>query len=201
MNNMKKWLILGVIGLLASMQVYAQEEYTEGFLDENGDTVYTSDIVQVLVIDKKHFASNKEKSDFNKLKRNVQIVWPYVKMAEEVYAEMQTDMAELDRRRQKKKYRKGRSKDLQEEFTDELKDLTTTQGKILVQLINRQTGNNCYELIKELKSPIAAFTWNLVAKRWDYDLKEPYNREAPENENLEYIIMLLEHEEITAVNK
>lgn len=197
---MKKWLFIVMVGVLSSLQVSAQEEFMEAFIDDNGDTVYTSDIVQVLVMDKT-FATNKEKSDFNKLKRNVQIVWPYVKLAEELYVDIQGDMAEMDRRRQKKKYRKGRSKELQDEFTEELKDLTTTQGKILVQLINRQTGNNCYELIKELKSPIAAFTWNLVAKRWDYNLKEPYDREAPENENLEYIIMLLENQQITAINK
>lgn len=197
---MKKWLFIVIVGVLSSLQVSAQEEFMEAFIDDNGDTVYTSDIVQVLVMDKT-FATNKEKSDFNKLKRNVQIVWPYVKLAEELYVDIQDDMAEMDKRRQKKKYRKGRSKELQDEFTEELKDLTTTQGKILVQLINRQTGNNCYELIKELKSPIAAFTWNLVAKRWDYNLKEPYDREAPENENLEYIIMLLENQQITAINK
>lgn len=197
---MKKWLFIVIVGVLSSLQLSAQEEFMEAFIDDNGDTVYTSDIVQVLVMDKT-FATNKEKSDFNKLKRNVQIVWPYVKLAEEIYVDIQDDMAEMDRRRQKKKYRKGRSKELQDEFTEELKDLTTTQGKILVQLINRQTGNNCYELIKELKSPIAAFTWNLVAKRWDYNLKEPYDREAPENENLEYIIMLLENQQITAINK
>lgn len=182
------------LGLIMNTTVaFAQQEYTEAFINDEGDTVYTASIDKVTIVDKREFATYKERSDFNKLKRNVSVVYPYALIAGELYLEMNDTLGQFNKKRHARKYKKSREKELKEEFTDQLKDLTVTQGKILVMLINRETGNNCYQLIKDVKNPFAAWTWQIVAKHWDYDLKEPYVPE--DNPDLELILTMIKSEE------
>lgn len=187
----KMFILLGLVTF--TYAAFAQQEYSEAFVNDQGDTVYTASIDRVTIVDKREFASDKERSDFNKLKRNVSVVYPYALIAGELYREMNDTLNSFDRKRQAKRYKKDREKALKEEFTDQLKDLTVTQGKILVKLINRETGNNCYELIKDVKNPFAAWTWQIVAKHWDYDLKEPYVPE--DNPDLELILTMIKSEQ------
>lgn len=176
----------------ASTVLHAQDttKYMTGQVTAEGDTLFTASIEPVTIYDKRVFKSDLDKANFNKLKRNLTVVYPYAKMAREIYEGMQEDMAGLDKKRQQKKYKKGREEELKAEFEQKLKNLTTTQGKLLVMLINRYTGNNCYGLIKELKGGMAAFGWNMVGKRYGYDLKAPYV--AADNPDIELIMTLLE---------
>ena len=70
---------------------------------------------------------------------------------------------------------KTREKELKKEFTEPLTNLSIYQGKILMKLINRETGNNCYEIIKEYKGGLTARFYQTVAFFFDGDLKQPYD--------------------------
>ena len=78
-------------------------------------------------------------------------------------------------RREYRHYRKDLEKEMRTKFENELKDLTINQGEMLFKLINRETGNNCYGTLKELKGPFMAWFYQTVAHRWGYDLKENYD--------------------------
>jgi hypothetical protein len=160
----------------------------------NDTFLIASTLKRVDIISKKRFANSKEESDFNRLRRNVTIVYPYVKMAGAIYTQIHDDLETIGKKRKQNKYLKQKEDELRERFEAKLKDLTVTQGAILVKLINRETGNNCYELIKDLKSPAAAFFWNIWAKKYDYNLKEAYIPE--DNPDLELIVTALEAKEV-----
>jgi hypothetical protein len=69
---------------------------------------------------------------------------------------------------------------LNKRFKGELENLTITQGQILVKLINRQTGKNCYHIIRELKGGFSAVIWQSVAVLFSNSLKreyDPYERD------------------------
>jgi hypothetical protein len=185
--------IVILIGIGATLHAQDTSKYMTGQISADGDTIFTASLEPVTIVDKRQFKSDLEKSNFRKLQRNLTIVYPYAKMAKEIYEGMQEDMASMEKRRHQKKYKKDREEALKAEFEEKLKDLTTTQGKLLIMLVNRYTGDNCYGLIKELKSGIAAFSWNLVGKRWGYDLKAPYI--AANNPDIEFIMNMLEEED------
>ncbi len=187
--------------LVASATLQAQDStgYMTQYITPEGDTLYLASLAPVTILERREFKTDLERSNFRKLQRNMAIVYPYAVMAREIYLDMQDDMADIDKRRQKKKYKKEREEELKAEFEEKLKKLTTTQGRLLVMMINRYTGNNCYALIKELKGGMAAFGWNLIAKRWDYDLKEPYV--AANNPDMEFIIYKLEEAEKLKANQ
>lgn len=120
------------------------------------------------------FKSSEEWMLYYKYKSRIQKVMPYVKIAKQLYAELKEEK-ENDKRREYRHYRKDVEKEMREKFEKELKDLTVGQGEMLFKLINRETGNNSYTIIKELKGGVTAWFYQLVGKHWGYDLKEQYD--------------------------
>ncbi len=192
---MKNFICLLTPLLFFSLFALAQQQEELKQKIYNDDTILIASAIKPIdIISKRKFANSKEESEFLKLRRNISIVYPYAKMAGALHAQINNDLDDIDKKRKQNKYLKVREKELREQFEAKLKDLTTTQGKVLVKLINRETGNNCYELIKDLKSPTAAFFWNMWAKKYDYNLKDPYDPENTDRE-IEMIVRAIEMED------
>jgi hypothetical protein len=109
------------------------------------------------------------------LRYNVYKVYPYAVTAAELLKNVDTDLDKLDGRRDRKEYLKSVEKELNKRFKGELEDLTITQGQILVRLIDRQTGKNCYSIIKEVKGGFSAVVWQSVALIFSNNLKREYD--------------------------
>jgi hypothetical protein len=172
-----KW-ISGVF--LVFMSISAQAQGFDKKAADNGiaiDTTYgldTSMPVLLKEIDIVRFKNKDEEMEYWKTLSRVRKVMPYVKIAKQLYVEM-TQKEEGSKKREFKKYRKDVEKEMRSKFEAELKNLSVNQGKVLVKLINRETGNNCFSIIKGVKGGFSAFVWQIVAKRYDYDLKEQYD--------------------------
>jgi hypothetical protein len=85
-----------------------------------------------------------------------------------------------DDKKKRRQYLNTVESKLNKRFKGELENLTITQGQILVKLINRQTGKNCYHIIRELKGGFSAVIWQSVAVLFSNSLKreyDPYERD------------------------
>lgn len=131
------------------------------------------------------FKSKEDWMMYYKYKSRIQKVMPYVKIANQLYAELKAEK-EKEKRRDYRHYRKDLEKEMRSKFEKELKDLTVGQGEMLFKLINRETGNNAYSMLKEIKGPFNAWFYQLVGKRWGYDLKENYD---PQQEKMIELII------------
>jgi hypothetical protein len=80
---------------------------------------------------------------------------------------------------------------LKKEFTDPMEKLSVYQGKVLMKLINRQTGNNCYDIIKEYRGGFSARLWQTVAFFFGSSLKQPYDAQGDDHE-IEIIVQEVE---------
>ena len=74
---------------------------------------------------------------------------------------------------------------MEEEFTDQLKKLTRTEGRILIKLLHRQTGFVAYDLVKDYRSGWKAFWYNTTASVFKLSLKDTYD---PMNNNEDFLI-------------
>ena len=83
---------------------------------------------------------------------------------------------------------------LKAEFKGEITSMTVSQGKVLVKLIDRETGQTSYELIKELRSGFTAFMWNSIAILFGNNLKAEYD--PVEDADIEQIVQMIERGEI-----
>ena len=88
-------------------------------------------------------------------------------------------------------YIKTREKELKKEFADPLENLSVYQGKVLMKLINRQTGDNCYEIIKEYKGSVTARFYQTVAFFFNSSLKQSYDA-AKEDRQIELFVQEVE---------
>ena len=145
----------------------------------------------VTVISKREFGSTLEQARFNQLKRNVAVVYPYAVEAARIYHEMNLTLASTDKRRQEKKYINKMQNQLEDQFANSLKNLTVTQGEILVKLVSRYTGKTCYDLISDFKNPVSAFVWQNASKMYGYSLKTQYDPQ--QEKDLEMIVRAFEN--------
>jgi Domain of unknown function (DUF4294) len=147
-----------------------------------GDSVPTVNLREVQIVT---FKTQEEWAQYYTYKARIEKVMPYVKIARELYVELR-EKEDTSRRRDYRHYRKDLEKEMRAKFEKELKDLTKGQGEMLFKLINRETGNNCYKLIKDVKGPIPAWMAQMLARHWGYDLKETYD---PEKERMIELII------------
>ena len=112
------------------------------------------------------------------LRRDVLRAYPYAKLASQKFLEIHKEMETLDKRRDRKKYIKQKEDELKDVFEADLKKLTVNQGRILMKLIYRETGNTSYEVVKELRGGFQAFMWQGTARVFGHNMKKEYDPEG-----------------------
>lgn len=113
--------------------------------------------------------------EYSLLELKVKKVYPMAKIAAVKLAEYNRVYATFKTERERKDYVKGVERQLFAEFEDELKRMKVSEGRILIKLLDRETGSSSYEIIKEFKGGFAAFFWQSVAKLFGHDLKAQYD--------------------------
>src|SRR5690606_7514757 len=108
-------------------------------------------VPEVTVTRKRVFRSPEDKARYLRLRYNVIKVLPYAKYAQERYEQLYRDLALTGNRREQKQLVKACEKEIKAMFNREVKNLTISQGEILIKLIDRQTGNSSYEVVKDLR--------------------------------------------------
>lgn len=112
--------------------------------------------------------------EYNRLRNAVYVTYPYARTAGYVINDVNMHMEGMSKG-DKKKYIKSREKDLKKEFTDPLSNLSVYQGKVLMKLINRQTNNNCYDIVREYRGGFNARMYQTVAFFFGSSLKQDYD--------------------------
>lgn len=131
----------------------------------------------------------------NILRRRILRVYPYVIATSEALTSVNENLAKFKTNREKRRYINASQKYLESQFKDRLKNLSRKDGQILVKLIDRQTGQTTFSLIKEFKSGWKAFWSNQTAKLFDINLKTQFNADAVlEDFYIERIIKELQDE-------
>lgn len=141
---------------------------------------------EFVVTDTRIFKSPEEKAKFNRLKYNVLKVLPYAMYAKRKYAELQTQLSYAKTRKEKRVLIKAFETEIKDMFNREIKNLTITQGGILIKLIDRETGTSSYDLLKDMKGGITAFFYQSVARIFGNNLKNTYDPQ--EDRDIEAII-------------
>ena len=136
----------------------------------------------------KHLLAKREA--WTRLRNAIYVTYPYARKAGAIMNDINAKIANMPEG-DKKKYIHSREKELKKQFADPLSDLSIYQGKVLMKLINRQTGNNCYNIIKEYKGGFTARCWQTVAFVFGSNLKQPYNANGDEKE-MERIVLEVE---------
>lgn len=156
-----------------------------------GDTVPYIDLRTVVVFPQLDFKSWSELVGYERLVINIKKVYPYAKLAAVKLTEYKQKLDSLPNERERKKFLKVAEKELEAQFGNEIKDLNFTQGKLLIKLIYRQTGNSTFAIVKELRGSFNAFIYQTVARIFGYDLRSQYDPEGSDKA-IEHIVQMID---------
>ncbi len=149
--------------------------FYEYLIDECGDTLILSTIEQVTISSFRQFEDDEDYRRYRLYRRYAYKVYPYAKEAIRIFRELDYATGNMNKR-QERRYTKQLQKELKEEFEDPLKQLTRTQGLILMKMIEKELEVPMYFLIKDLRNGLTASYWGTVGKLFGYDLKDGYIR-------------------------
>ncbi|MDA3944467.1 MAG: DUF4294 domain-containing protein [Bacteroidetes bacterium] len=158
---------------------------------ENGDTTLIMQLPEVNVFAMRFFDNKHDIRKVQRLIYHVKKAYPFAKLAGIKLREYDEILLAAKNDRERRKIMRRAEKELNEQFGGDLKDLTFTQGKILLKLIDRETENTSYDLVKGLRGGFTAFFYQGFARIWGYNLKDEYDPKG-EDELIETIVVLIE---------
>jgi hypothetical protein len=145
-----------------------------------GDTIEAKILAGVYVWTRSKFTAQQR---WTRLRNAVYVTYPYARKAGIVFNDIEKHIAGSQDKAFISKYINSREKELKKEFTDPLTNLSVFQGRVLMKLINRETGGtNCFDILKELKGGFTARFWQTVAFFFGSDLKQPYDARGQDAE-------------------
>ena len=142
-------------------------------ITEDGDTLILVDLDNVSITALRTFASNDDYRKYERFRNYAAKVYPFAKEAIRIFRELEYASQHMTKKERKKKISELEVQ-LTKEFEEPLKNLTKLQGKIMIKMIEKETGQPIYSMIKDLKGGFKAFYWNMFSKLYSYDLKEGY---------------------------
>ena len=181
---MRFFLLIALLSVFSIFSFAQDKLLIVPFTIVNGDTFFIADVPEIAVL---AFEDKEEHKKYLILKRRVLKVYPFATSAKQKLLSIKKGLDSIPKRRHKKRYTKEVAKWVKEEYAEQLKNLSMSEGKILVKLIYRETNSTSYEIVKSYRGRFNAFFWQTMAKFWDNNLKTEYD---PVNSRED---MLIEH--------
>lgn len=160
-------------------------------IERDGERLPEIELEDVIVVGRRTLGERFQAWRYERLVYNVKRVYPYSVIVRTRYWEVNRQLELLPDDKKRKEYLKQIEKDLLSEFEDDMRRMTITQGRILIKLIDRETSNSSYDLIREYRSVITATFWQGIARIFGTNLKSKYDPEG-EDYLIERIIQEIE---------
>jgi len=156
-----------------------------------GDTLMVKQLEEVEVFPK--FKNRYQARRYSRLIRYVKKVYPYAQIAAEKMKEYEQILLDTPEPSDQRKIMRQIESEIYEEWEDDLQNLTYLQGRILLKLIDRQTGEASYYIVEEFRGKFRAFFYQSFARLFGFNLKDRYNpKEDNYDRQIEYIVRLIE---------
>jgi len=162
-----------------------------GRIDGN-DTIAHVNLREVVIMPPPKFDSNRDYLRYSRLVRNIKITLPYARLAAQKLSDINNQLSQLKTEKEKKAYLKTAEKALFAEFEKPLRKLSISQGRLLIKLIDRETGHTTFMLIKQYRGGVSAFFWQSVARLFGSNLKDEFD-EAGDDRMIEYIVTMIDN--------
>ncbi len=187
MNLIRIILFSTFFSLVQGQLIEIDSNEAEDFFVIEGDTILQSkiELKEVIVFQPLKFLSFEEAKRYVILRNRIYKVYPYAKLASDRLNVLNERLDQITSERKKRMYLKRIESFIYEEFEQELKKLSRSQGRILIKLVHRQTGNTTHQLVKELRNGWRAFIYQTTASLFKLSLKDTY---TPEEIYEDYLI-------------
>lgn len=186
--------VLFVLGLLLSSERgYAQVngEIVVPARIVDGDTLPLYTLPEVTVFSFRPFKSAKDEQKVKRLINNVKKVYPYAKLAAAKMKYYDQLALNASSERERDRISKRAEDDIKAQFEADIKTMTRSQGKLLIKLIDRETGKSSYEIIKLSRGSFRAIFWQSMSSFFGLNLRERYEKDG-DDATIELIVNLID---------
>ena len=149
--------------------------YVIQYVDRDGEKLPEIEIKEVTIEGKGKAQTNFQYWRYERLVNNVKRVYPYALIVRDKLRDVNAQLEKLPDDRERKKYIKSVEKQVFHDYEDDMRNMTFTQGMLLIRLIDRETENTSYDLIKEYRGSLSASFWQGIARIFGTNLKEEYD--------------------------
>ncbi|MDO4771257.1 DUF4294 domain-containing protein [Porphyromonas sp.] len=196
-----KRLLFLLFLLMFGMPALAQETNSEppvkrGYIVnaeiEKGVTIPVIHLRPLYVFAPLQFNSEKERLEYLRLIRDVKKTLPYARIITSTMKETYEYIETLPTEKERMDHLKRMEKELYKQYFPEMKKLTLRQGKLLIKLIDRQSGSSGFELVEAFLGSFSANVWNIFAGIFGASLKSGYD---PQNKDAltERVVIMVEN--------
>ncbi len=194
---MKKQILIITILFAGVFQLVAQrvQPITVHAIIIGSDTIPVIALDEVEIYSLKIPKTRKARKKLTRLIKNVKKVYPWARLAGIQLRKYDKMLVEAKNDKQRRKIMKVAEKEINNKYGGSLKKLTFSQGRILIKLIDRETGNTSYSLVQELRGNFTAFFYQAFARIWGYNLKVKYDPDGADK-NIETIVRMIERGQI-----
>jgi hypothetical protein len=149
------------------------------FIVEKGDTIYIDNIQPSKVYSRLPKQKGREWRKYYRLVHNFSKAYPYALVARNLVIRADSTIA-ADKLKgvKREKYIKNVQKEIFDGFEGQMRQMTVSQGALLMKLVDREVGKSSYNIIKDYTNGLAAGFWQGIAKLFGTDLKKPYDPEG-----------------------
>lgn len=166
------------------LATYAKAQVPVEYVLVNGDTVPAVGYDAYVVKGKREFESKKKEKAYLTLVYRVKIAYPVAKKAGEKYKQVAEEVKNLDQKERKERMKKLED-DIKTEYEPIIRKMSLNTGTILLKLIDRETGQNSYKIVKDLRGAFRAAFYQGLARMFGANLKTEYD---PVNDNEDRMI-------------
>ncbi len=149
--------------------------------DRNGLKLPEIDIKEVVIIGRPATSKKFPFWRYERMVYNLKKVYPYALIVRSRLDSINKELEKISDDKQRKKYLRQVEKNVFGEYEDDVRDMTITQGRLLIKLIDRETLNTSYDLIRKYRGTFSAAFWQSIARIFGTNLKEeydPYGKDA-----------------------
>jgi hypothetical protein len=147
-------------------------------IKRNGEVLPEVAIKEVTVVGHHRSSARRTQSQFRKYDRliyNLKKTYPYAVIVRTRLNQVNEDLSKIEDEKSRRKYIKDVEKEVFREYENDIQDMTITQGRLLLKLIDRETQNTSYDIIKQYRGGLNAAFWQGIARLFGTNLKEEYD--------------------------
>jgi hypothetical protein len=144
-------------------------------VERDGEKMPEVEIKEVRILAKPRPEKKSEYRKYERLVSNIKRVYPYAVMVRYRLNQVNSDLRNITNEKDRKEYLKKVEKSVFADYEDDIQQMTIIQGRLLIKLIDRETQNTSYDLIREYRGKLSAAFWQGIARIFGTNLKEEYD--------------------------
>lgn len=189
----KTTIILPILWLICTVSAAATIPGDSALarLTTSGDTMYLAFLKDVYVYPKMVFKNKRQERFYWRTVRDVKKTLPFAKLIAADMVVADAELAKLNTKKERKRWWRQYERYLFRKYENEFRNMTASQGQMLMKLMDRESDKTSYELIRHYRGKVSADFWQFVAKLFRNDLKEGYDGND-KDQIIERVINLVE---------